>query len=447
MAYTINLTDGTIFATVADGTIDTTSSLTLVGKNYAGYGEFLNENYIKLLESGANTSQPSAPLSGQLWYDKSNNLLKVYNGSVFKNLGSATSSASEPSSNVAGDLWFDSTNQQLKVYTGSAFILVGPSFTAGTGTSGAVVATVTDNTAVDHVVVQLFVEDSIVATVSKDSTFTPSASVSGFSTIGPGIQLSSAVSNAVFKGDATNAQTLDSLDSTDFLSAVANDTTSGTLGVLNDTGLTVGADSDASISVSTNDVIFKNATSDGDIKIQVNDGGVNTTVVNFDGATASMNPGSNNAIDMGTTALQYKEIHAVSFKGESTSSQYADLAERFESDMDMDPGTVVQLGGSAEVTQCSEDLSEAVLGVVSTNPGFLMNDADKNDPAIAMSGKCPVKVTGTVSKGDRLVSAGSGLARKAQSGEANSFNVIGRALENKTTAGEGTVLAIVRVSH
>ena len=447
MAYTINLTDGTIFATVADGTIDTTSSLTLVGKNYAGYGEFLNENYIKLLESGANTSQPSAPLSGQLWYDKSNNLLKVYNGSVFKNLGSATSSASEPSSNVAGDLWFDSTNQQLKVYTGSAFILVGPSFTAGTGTSGAVVATVTDNTAVDHVVVQLFVEDSIVATVSKDSTFTPSASVSGFSTIGPGIQLSSAVSNAVFKGDATNAQTLDSLDSTDFLSAVANDTTSGTLGILNDTGLTVGADSDASISVSTNDVIFKNSTSDGDIKIQVNDGGSNTTVVNFDGATASMNPGANNAIDMGTTALQYKEIHAVSFKGESTSSQYADLAERFESDMDMDPGTVVELGGSAEVTQCSDDLSEAVLGVVSTAPGFLMNDADKNDPAIAMSGKCPVKVTGTVSKGDRLVSAGSGLARKAQSGETNAFNVIGRALEDKTTAGEGTVLAIVRVSH
>ena len=85
MAYTINLTDGTIFATVADGTIDTTSSLTLVGKNYAGYGEFLNENYMKLLESGANTSQPSAPLTGQLWYDKSNNLLKVYNGTTFKN--------------------------------------------------------------------------------------------------------------------------------------------------------------------------------------------------------------------------------------------------------------------------------------------------------------------------------------------------------------------------
>ena len=80
MAYTINLTDGTIFATVADGTINTDSSVTVVGKNYAGYGEFLNENFIKLLESNANTSQPSAPLTGQLWYDKTNSLLKVYSG-------------------------------------------------------------------------------------------------------------------------------------------------------------------------------------------------------------------------------------------------------------------------------------------------------------------------------------------------------------------------------
>src|SRR6056300_1220726 len=152
MAYTINLTDGTIFATVADGTINTDSSLTLVGKNYAGYGEFLNENVVKLLESGANTTAPSDPLTGQLWFDKTNSLLKVYNGTTFKNLGSATSSATQPTSNVAGDLWFDSANAQLKVYDGASFILVGPSFTAGTGTSGAIVDTVEDNVAVDHVV-------------------------------------------------------------------------------------------------------------------------------------------------------------------------------------------------------------------------------------------------------------------------------------------------------
>ena len=70
MAYTINLKDGTILATVADGTINTDTSITIVGKNYAGYGEFLNENMVKLLESGANSSQPTAPLTGQLWFDK-----------------------------------------------------------------------------------------------------------------------------------------------------------------------------------------------------------------------------------------------------------------------------------------------------------------------------------------------------------------------------------------
>jgi hypothetical protein len=122
MAYTINLTDGTVFATITDGTINTTSSMTLVGKNYAGYGEFLDENFVHLLESGSNTTAPAAPLTGQLWWDKTNTLLKVYTGTVFKNIGSATASATQPASNVTGDLWYDTTNQQLKVYTGAAFI-------------------------------------------------------------------------------------------------------------------------------------------------------------------------------------------------------------------------------------------------------------------------------------------------------------------------------------
>ena len=237
MAYTINTTDGSIFATVADGTINTTSSLTLVGKNYAGYGEFLNENVLKLLESGANTTQPSAPLTGQLWFDKTAAVLKVYNGTLFKNLGSATASSTAPTSVVAGDLWFDTTNAQLKVYDGSAFILVGPSFTAGEGTSGSIVDTIEDSVGEDHVVVKIFVEDDVVAMVSKDATFTPGSAVTGFATIGPGIQLSTAVADAVFKGTATNSDTLDNLDSTDFLSAVGNDSTSGTFSVLNDLSL------------------------------------------------------------------------------------------------------------------------------------------------------------------------------------------------------------------
>lgn len=450
MAYTINLTDGTIFATVADGTINTDSSLTLVGKNYAGYGEFLNENVVKLLESGANTTAPSDPLTGQLWFDKTNSLLKVYNGTIFKNLGSATSSATTPTSNVAGDLWFDSANAQLKVYDGASFILVGPSFTAGTGTSGAIVDTVEDNVAVDHVVVKLFVEDDIVAMVSKDATFTPGAAITGFATIGPGIQLSSTVSNAVFKGDATNAQTLDSLDSTDFLSAIANDTTSGTLGVLNDTGLAVGVDSDFRVSVSGSDVTIQNQTSDGDIAIKVNDGGSTTTVVNFDGATSSMNPGANAAIDLGTSSLQYNNIYAVNFNGTASAAEYSDLAERFEADTAYPAGTVVELGGAKEITMAQDALSDQVFGVISTAAAYLMNSGAGNNethPPIAMNGRVPVRVVGTVNKGDRLVSAGNGKAKSASADEITPFNIIGRALETKTSSEEGTVLAVVTVSH
>ena len=452
MAYTINQTDGTIFATVADGTINTTGSLTLVGKNYAGYGEFLNENVLKLLESGANSTSPSAPLTGQLWYDKTAAVLKVYNGTLFKNLGSATSASTAPSSVVAGDLWFDSVNAQLKVYDGSSWILVGPSFTAGSGTTGAIVNTIEDNVAVDHVVVQMYVENDIVATISKDATFTPGVAVTGFATIGPGIQLSTTVSNAVFKGSATNAQTLDSLDSTDFLSAIGNDTTSGTLSVLNDTGFAVGIDSDYRVSVSGSDVTVQNQTSDGDIILRVNDGGVVTTVATVDGATATLqmsadllNAQADGVGNIGSSSVGFNTIHA-----KATSAQYADLAERFESDTSYPAGTVVELGGAKEVTLAQQELTDAVFGVISTQAAYLMNGSagsNETHPPIAMSGRVPVRVIGRVTKGDRLVSAGNGLARSAVSGESNAFNVIGRALTTKTTTEEGTVEAIVTISN
>ena len=452
MAYTINTTDGSIFATVADGTINTTSSLTLVGKNYAGYGEFLNENVLKLLESGANTTQPSAPLTGQLWFDKTAAVLKVYNGTLFKNLGSATASGTAPTSVVAGDLWFDTTNAQLKVYDGSAFILVGPSFTAGEGTSGSIVDTIEDSVGADHVVVKIFVEDDVVAMVSKDATFTPGSAVTGFATIGPGIQLSTAVPDAVFKGTATNADTLDNLDSTDFLSAVGNDSTSGTFSVLNDNGLSVGIDSDFRVSVSGPDVTLQNQTSDGDIAFRINDGGVATTVMTVDGSTGTLqmsadivNAQADGVGNIGSSTVGFNTIHA-----KATSAQYADLAERFEADVAYPAGTVVELGGEKEVTVANQDLTDAVFGVISTQAAYLMNGSAGNNethPPIAMSGRVPVRVIGEVSKGDRLVSAGNGIARSAKQGEANAFNVIGRALESKGSTEEGTVEAIVTISN
>ena len=447
MSYTINLTNGSIFATVADGTINTDSSLTIVGKNYAGYGEFLNENMMKLLESGANTTQPASPLIGQLWFDKTGGLLKVYNGTTFKNLGSATAASTAPSSNVTGDLWYDSVNAQLNVYDGSDFILVGPSFTAGTGVSGAIVVTLEDNASVDHVVVKLMAEDGNVAIISKDASFTPASAITGFATIGPGVNLSTGVANAVFKGTATNAELLDNIDSTGFLSALINDTTAGTLGVLNDTGLAVGVDSDLRISVSGADVTIANQTSDGDITFKVNDNG--KVIIDIEGATPAVLPVTNNTINMGSSVLKFATIYATTFTGLASSAQYADLAERFESDEILLPGTVVELGGAAEITKAKKELTGEVFGVISTRAAYLMNaGAGNNDthPAVAMQGRVPVRVIGTVSKGDRLVSAGNGLARSAKENEATAFNVIGRALGSKATVEEGLVEAIVVIS-
>ena len=131
MPYTINKTDGTTVTTITDGTLDNTTSLTLFGKSYSGWGELLQENLVKLLEDSASTSAPTAPLAGELWYDKSSNQIKVYDGTAFKPTGGSKAQATAPTSPSAGDLWLDTDDNQVYVYTGTAWQLVGPVYSTG----------------------------------------------------------------------------------------------------------------------------------------------------------------------------------------------------------------------------------------------------------------------------------------------------------------------------
>ena len=464
MSYTITLTDGSIFAVIPDGTINTGSSMTLVGKNYAGYGQFINDDIIRLLENGSNTTAPRAPLVGQLWWDQTTDTMKVYNGTTFKVISGATASASAPTSNVAGDLWYDSTNAQLNVYTGTAWILVGPAYTAGTGVTGAIPATITDTDTVSHVVVELYVEDDIVGIISKDASFNPQIAIPGFaSNVRPGITLATTVSGIgqYFQGTANNANTVGNISASGFVQTTTNQTMTGSLGILNDTGLSVGVDQDFRASVTGNDVYLRNQTQDGNLLIQINDGGVTTTMVTMygannmttirgsttvntaGGATAIVNGAGNAVGNIGSSSSYFNTVFA-----QATTALYADVAERFAADEIYEPGTVVELGGSAEITRVQHDASDSVFGVISTRPAFTMNGgAGDNDthPPVAMTGRVPVKVIGIVNKGDRLISAGDGVARAAQPGEATSFNVIGRALNSKTTVEVGTVEAIVTI--
>jgi hypothetical protein len=252
MAYTINLTDGTIFATIADGTINTSSNMVLVGKNYAGYGEFLDENFIHLLENASNTTPPTAPLDwstlvGQSqWIDEGIQWLRL--SKLFR------LQLHHPLPQLATCkviLWYDTVNAQLKVWTGTAWLLVGPQFTAGHRHNRRHCCTITDNTSVSHVVIELYVENAIVGIVSKDAAFTPQVSYTRIYNSATRYSIGHTVGHKFrcSKAQQQMHKHLIGIDSTQFLLSEINDTTTGTLGVLNNTGLTVGVNQDFRIGV------------------------------------------------------------------------------------------------------------------------------------------------------------------------------------------------------
>jgi len=427
MSYIINLTNGNVLTTIADGTLNTTAcTMALPGKNYAGYGIYLDDNFVHLLENSANNTAPTTPLIGQLWWNSSVKVMSVWNGTVWKTISSATSSASAPTSSVQGDLWYDTTNQQLNVYSGTTWILVGPAFTNAQGTTGAIPATVSDNSAVAHTILQLYVGGVLMGIMSKDTTaFTPSPAIAGFTTIKPGLQLSDVSAAYLFQGTITNASTLgtSNLTANSFMRSDAAATTTGKITTTSNQGLALGANGDLAISVAGSDINIVNNDTNGNINFGANVGGTPTTVMTINGSTGAIS-------------------------GNQINANYADVAERFAADEELTAGTVVELGGSEEITQVTDDLSENVFGVISTKAAYLMNSSagtNATHPPVAMTGRVPVRTIGQVRKGDRLVSAGNGLARAAKAGEATAFNVIGRALKDKVTDSEGTVEAIVTI--
>ena len=391
MSYTITLTDGAIYATIADGTINTSANpaVTLVGKNYAGYGAFLNTNFMRMLENSSNNTAPPAPIEGQLWWNNtaSAGKLSVYMGSAWKSLAALVVSSTTPSAAVystTGDLWYDTVNQQVNIWTGSAWLLVGPQFSAGTGITGAFANVITDSISVTHKVIELVVNNNVVGIISEDTVFTPQTTIPGFANVNPGLQLAN-VSNGV--GGAS----------------VPSYWGQG------NTGLNVAG---------------------------------NITARNIFNTTGNISG------NIGNSTSYFNTVFANTFSGTSTTALYADVAERFSADAKYEPGTVVELGGSAEITRSTTELSDSVFGVISTRAAYLMNSgagSDLTHPPVAMTGRVPVQCTGVVRKGDRLVSAGNGFARSAMPGEATAFNTIGRALVDKLDSGVCTVEAIVTI--
>jgi hypothetical protein len=285
MAYIITSKDGNII--VEDGTVNTETPLSLIGRDYFGYGRETAQNFVDLLSNFAADSAPANPVTGNPWFDTSSDTFNIFNGSD----------------------WLGTTFNEF---------------------------TVMDNTDTPHTVFQVSADNAIVAVFSS----------------------------VEFVLKSTETDLIAALPTT-----------------------TVGA-----------------------------------------------------GITLAT---------GMKFHGTATSAEYADLAELYASDAEYEPGTIVKLGGSAEVTQTTAALCDNVFGVVSTNPAYLMNSAmDGTSVAVALAGRVPCRVIGEVRKGQRLVASETpGVARVATEHEHSEgldwFRVIGRALEDKTTLAEGKVEIVV----
>lgn len=589
MAYQVDKFNGTFLVSVEDGTIDTTTDLRFVGKNYAGYGEVQNENFLHLLEHFANTSAPPKSITGQVWYDSGNKKLKFYDGSKYKNAGGAEVSANAPSGLAEGEFWWDSSAQQLYAWSGTDYVLVGPESAPDLGASSIVSQVVKDTLGINHSIGKLQSGGDVIAIISKD-TFTLNSTVNpitGFSIIKKGFNLVNTNGTTgvtsddhYYWGTSSNALKLGGYSADDFVRAgSANFNTAVAFG---DSGYTIGDQKDIRFRIENGDepvlenqlgnpitvrlrisdvdqrnvaiftttgiipgttefytlgsstskwtnvysttftgsltgnvtgnltgVVTGNVISSADSSVLVDSAakvfygtlgspsnlatvygnllgevtGTASNAITLNGALSSVsasastvtlrdtagNITANRFIGVADTANRIKiddaavdtdasyrtakttatantiaartssgNLVANVFEGTATSARYADLAEKYLTDADYEPGTVVVVGGDKEVTASS--WGQRAIGAVSTNPAFMMNKDQEGGTYIALKGRVPVKVIGSIRKGDRLIAGNNGTAVAAVP-HANDIFAI--ALETNDDTGVKLVEAVI----
>jgi hypothetical protein len=405
MAYTIVKSDGTVLTTIADGTINTTStSLGLPGRNYAGYGQALDTNFVHTVENFADTVPPPNPLRGQLWYNTNNSTIYVC--------------PTDGESNALAWLALTATSS------------------GGNTSFGAV--TVTGNLSSNN----LAATNEVTANVFTASFLSISANANIAQANITSANIGTLTTTAITTGSATTAGTLTGVWTVNGSAGGnnANAVIFNTGGIyINNTGNLFGIRTDKYMYANGDPISFAGTYSNTNVASYLTVYGGNILTVQTQATV--LTTGAN------TTAGTLTGNWTLS-AGSRMQATYADLAERFAADEEYAPGTVVQLGGDKEITAVQYELSDDIFGVISDTAAYLMNAGagdDKTHPPVAVSGRVQVKVTGKISKGQRLVSAGEGIARGANPGEASAFNTIGRALEDKTTDDAGFVEAIVTI--
>jgi hypothetical protein len=324
MAYQVDKFNGTFLVSVDDGTIDTTTDLRFVGKNYAGYGEVQNENFLHLLENFANTSAPPKRVTGQIWYDSGNKKLRFYDGTRFRTASGAEIGPTAPSGLQAGDFWFDTSAEQLYAWNGTEFVLIGPETQPDLGASAVSAQVVKDTIGNNHTIVKFQSGGDVISIVSKDA-FTLNSSINpitGFTVIKKGVNLVNTngttgvtTTDHYYWGTASNAARLGGYPASEYirLGEVAFDNEIS----FKDAGLTVGDQNDLRIRVENGDepVIENRLGNTITLRIRVTDSDLrNVAIISPTG----MVPGTDNFFTLGSTVSKWANIYSTTFTGALT---------------------------------------------------------------------------------------------------------------------------------
>lgn len=326
MAYQVDKFNGTFLVSVDDGTIDTTTDLRFVGKNYAGYGEVQNENFLHLLENFANTSAPPKVITGQIWYDSGNKKLKFYDGTRFRTASGAEVGPTAPSGLQAGDFWFDTSAEQLYAYNGSTFVLIGPETAPELGAASLTAQVVKDNVGANHSIGKIISGGDTIAIVSKDAFVLDSVlnPITGFTTIKKGLNLvntngTTGVTSTdhYFWGTASNAARLGGYLATEYVRTgeVRFDTEVN----YSDPGFTVGGNypdysKDLVVKIENGDEPVIESRLGNQLTLRVRAPG--NDLRNFYITTTGFVPGANNFYSLGTSTERWSNVYAVTFTGD-----------------------------------------------------------------------------------------------------------------------------------
>jgi len=503
MAYTINRYNNATLTVVEDGTLDQTTDLKLVGKNYAGYGEIQNENFVFLLENFAGANAPPKAISGQVWFDSGNSKLKFYDGSQWRTTGGAEISATQPAGLATGDFWWDTSNEQLYAYNGTDYVLVGPQ-DAGDGITQMQSRTVRDTTTVSRSVIAAVVNDEVVFVISGtefqiDSSDAENA-IAGFDVIRKGVTLKNTQSatGGVTSGDqrywgtASNALKLGGVDASNYVIASVGTPTTLTeqLNVQNDTGVAIGNDLDLRLFIENdNEGIIYNQIGNK-LRIRTMQGGSSTEILDI--SAGIVNPGKAGAsvetVDFGETTKRFRNMYlsgtyygtaekasklvvsgisdpcsgqvgsagtgspntvavrdasgnlnAVLFQGTATSARFADLAEKYTTEEELPVGTAVAVCDHEDHEVEAAKSSQMCIGVVSAEPAYLMN-SDADGQAIGLKGRVPVRIKGPVKKGEAVYAWENGVCSTVAT-----TGLVGIALESNASDDEKLVECVLKV--